>query len=196
MPGAGDRSQGVAGAVGTVTEDLEGLGAVEGLVCGEQPDARRAVGGLAPGFGELAPGGVIPDWGSITRWALKPSWRRSTVLCACRVSGSTTEMTGSFATRPRIRHFPPVPSEPSTGSTSRPAISASRRPSRRLGRPAPNRPGPPALPARRYEGVDQHSPCLGVVPGDLRFAWVVVVMSRTDLGDHVGCRGPRGGRCG
>ncbi len=38
---------------------------------------------------------MIPVSGSATTCALKPSWRRSRILCACRVPGSTVEMTRS-----------------------------------------------------------------------------------------------------
>ena len=68
---------------------------------------------------------VSPVSGSTTTWALNPSWRRSVVLWACRVSGSTVEITRSGATLRAIRHLPSVPSDPSAGSTSCPATSAS-----------------------------------------------------------------------
>ncbi len=37
--------------------------------------------------------------------------------------------------------------------------------------------------------IDQHSPRFAVIPGDLRLAWVVVVVRRADLrDDHIGTR--------
>ncbi len=75
----------------------------------------------------VAPDRVIsPVSGSTTRWAVNPSVRRCTVLCACRASGSTVEMTRSAVTRRAICHRPSVPSLSSAGSTSWPATSASK----------------------------------------------------------------------
>ena len=68
---------------------------------------------------------ISPVSGSTTTWALNPSWGRSRDLWACRASGSTVEIIRSGATWRAMRHRPSVPSEPSAGSTSWPATSAS-----------------------------------------------------------------------
>jgi len=68
---------------------------------------------------------MIPVSGSATTCALKPSWRRSRVVCACRVSGSTVEMTRSWATcRAICHHRLPGAFGSSIHSTSCPAINA------------------------------------------------------------------------
>jgi hypothetical protein len=53
---------------------------------------RLPIGAQAAGLAQGAVGG------SMAICALNPSWRRATVLCACRASGSTVEITRSGAT--------------------------------------------------------------------------------------------------
>ena len=90
-----------------------------------RPDSGVAVLG-ATGLGDRDRG-LSPVSPARSRWALNPCWRRSRLLGGCRVSGSTVEVTRSGAVRRAIPDRPSVPSEPSVGSTSCPATSASSR---------------------------------------------------------------------
>ena len=101
-------------------------------------------------------------------------------------SGSTVEITRSGATRWAMRHRPSVPSEPSTGSTSWPAISASSAtasaalgPSSCSGR----------CPSSRCASVTKASTSVARARGRPR-RWpvypVVVVVSGAVFGDHRG----------
>ncbi len=67
-----------------------------------------------------------PVSGSAATCPRNPSRRLDFDLRVCRASVSTVEITRSGATFRAIRHRPSVPSEPSAGSTSCPATSASR----------------------------------------------------------------------
>ena len=122
VPGIGQRGPGLPGAVGGIAEHAQHLA---GLVRAARHRPRRR-GCRAPAALVSAQSVMMPVSGSTATWALKPSWRRCTVLCACRASGSTTEITRSAATWRAIRHDPSGASTPSAGhSTSWPATNAS-----------------------------------------------------------------------
>ena len=124
-PAASSRGQRVAGGVGRVGQHLDRLG-VAGSGHLEQGDADGgvAVGG-AGGPGQRAALVISPVSGSTTDVGLEAVLAALAGLVGVAGVGSTVEIIRSGATWRAIRHRPSVPSEPSAGSTSWPATSAS-----------------------------------------------------------------------
>jgi hypothetical protein len=128
---------------------------------------------------------MMPVSGSSTTWAVNPSWRRDVDLCACRDSGTTVLIIRSGATRCAIRqlggpsglvgsHQLNVPAgdqrqQPQASAQAPPAAPAHLRPRRRRPLQAPRR--------RRDQPADELLAGRGVVPGDLRLARLLVVVS-------------------